>query len=420
MLRQRAESAGAMMHTSATKFPTIALRAVVLLPGACVEGALAVAVPWIVAEALLGSVWLGAASAGLVLAAMLGTLAAPAFERMLGNRRMTVITGFAVAITLGAAALSWVWQSPVHAYCFALIGIAVDAACDLGFASRVPLLARLSAQKLEQFSATNWLWGIGGAAAGSVLTGSAIASNHIVELAWALASLSLIVAIALAVILPRESHRHTTAQPPILPALFGRQFWTPAAVKLALVLGVFVFFSGPLDNLLLPAHLASRGLPASTFGDMMAALGLGLVAGLWWMQSAGSPTATGTTPAATSTQVVRTKVLVGLFGLIGQLGLMLWLPTQWALLAGLFVCAACFAPLLPMLEAAMLTAGRPAQRTLMLAALSTMIGIADMLGTISMGALMSWSSSSMALGICLGAACLAILVYSAWPKRSYA
>jgi predicted MFS family arabinose efflux permease len=97
---------------------------------------------------------------------------------------------------------------------------------------------------------------------------------------------------------------------------------------------------------------------------------------------------------------------------------MLWLPPHWLLLLGLFICATVFAPLLPVLEAAMLTAAHPAQRTLMLSALSTLVGLADVLGTVSMGALMSWSSSTAALGLCLGVACLAALACGVWPGRS--
>jgi hypothetical protein len=396
----------------AAAFPVAALRWGVVLPGACVEGAIAVALPWMVAQAALGSAWLGLASAGLVVAAMLGTLSAPVLEGQLGNRGMTVFTGFMVVAALGAATLSWVLQQPTYAYGFVLLAIAADAACDLGFSSRVPVLARLSAQQLEQFSGANWLWGIGGAAAGSVLAGWAIAAQHVVALALGLVVLSLIVAIGLALVLPRQSRiRSSTA--PMLRALWDRQFWTAAAVKVAVVLIALVFFAGPVDNLLLPARLAERGLPASAFGDMLAALGLGLAAGLWRLQISGATT----DPASDLAKTKRAKIVVGLLGLAGQLGLMLWLPLQWLLLPGLFICAALFAPLLPMLEAAMLTAARPGQRTLMLAALSTLITMADVLGTLSLGALVSWTNSSVALALCLGVVCVAASVCIVWSVR---
>jgi MFS family permease len=393
-----------MRPVGAALFPVAVMRSAVVMPGACVEGALAVALPWTLAQALRGSAWLGAASAGLVLAAMLGTLVAPALERQVGNRRMTVLLAFASMAALAAAALCWVSALAAPAYCFVLLAIAADAACDLGFASRMPLLARLSAQRLEQFSGSNWLWGIVGAATGSVLAGWAVAADRVLALALGSVWLSFGVAVALAVLLPRESRRRTN-QPPMMRALIDRSFWTARAVKVALVLIVLVFFSGPLDNLLLPAHLSSRSLPASTFGNMLAALSLGLAAGLWWMQSSGAATEG------------RKKLVVGLLGMAGQLGLMLCLPPQWLLLSGLFVSAALFAPLLPMLEAAMLTAARPAQRTLMLAAMSTLIGLADVLGTLSLGFLMSWSSSTLALSVCLGVACLAVVMTGVWPSR---
>lgn len=117
-------------------------------------------------------------------------------------------------------------------------------------------------------------------------------------------------------------------------------------------------------------------------------------------------------PAVSSAKAKRIKVVLGLLGLVGQLGLILWLPHQWLLLIGVFLGAALFAPLLPMLEAAALSVARPAQRTLMLAALSTLIAVADVLGTLSMGALMRWTSSTAALGVCLGIACLACVVCS--------
>lgn len=373
------------------------------------EGALAVALPWLVAQATLGTPWLGAASAGLVLSAMLGTLAAPVLERRLGNRRMTVLTGFAVVAALAVAALCWAAKLPAPAYGFVLLAMAADAASDLGFASRMPLLARLSAQRLEQFSGANWLWGIGGAAAGSVVAGWALAAHSVIGLAVGLIALSLLVAIGLALLLPRETRRREN-KPALMRTLLERQFWTASAVKVAVVLIAVVFFAGPIDNLLLPAHLTARGLPASTFGDMLAAIGLGLGAGLWWVQASGA------TPDPASQR--RTMVVLGLLGFAGQLGLMLWLPQQWLLLTGLFLSASLFAPLLPILEAAMLTAARPAQRTLMLAALSTLIGVADVLGTLSLGALVRESNTTVVLGVCIAVTCVAAAVYSLWPRRT--
>jgi MFS family permease len=265
-------------------FPITTLRAIVVLPGACMEGALAVAAPWMIANATLGTPWLGLASAGVVLAAMLGTLIAPALENWLGNRRMVVSTAFVVMVSLGFAALCWALKFVAPAYAFVLLAIAADAASDLGFASRIPLLAKLSAQRLAQFSSANWLWGIGGAAVGSVMAGWALSAQHVQYLAWSLVLLSLVVAVGLALLLPRESSVRAKTQP-VLRLILSRQLWSSDALKLAVVLVAVVFFVGPIDNFLLPGHLAARAWPASTFGDMLAATGLGLAAGLWLAQS---------------------------------------------------------------------------------------------------------------------------------------
>lgn len=405
-----------MNSGAAARLPVRALRGLVVLPGACVEGALAVALPWTLAQALLGSAWLGAASAGLVLAAATGTLVAPVLERALGNRRMTVLAAFVVAVALGAAAWSWVWPQPLLAYGFVLLAIAADAACDLGFSARMPLLARLAAQRLELFSGANWLWGIGGAAIGSLVAGWAVAAKHIAELVFGLVLLSLLVAIALAVVLPREPRRRVALQP-VFQLLRDRRLWTPAVVKMSAVLTVLFFFIGPFDSLLVPAHLASSNLPSSLFGNMLAALGLGLAAGLGWMQWSVSARVPDVDPASASAPTGHKRVVAGLLGLAGQMALMLWLPPQWLLLTGLFTCAFLFAPMLPILEAKMLTAAPSGQRTLVLAAMSTLVGVADGLGALSMGALISWSSTAMTLVVCLGAVCLAAAAFSVWPRR---
>jgi hypothetical protein len=93
---------------------------------------------------------LGLASAGLVAAAMVGTLAAPALERLIGNRHMAVLTSFAVVVALGGAALCWTNNLPAIAYGCVLIALSADAASDLGFASRMPVLARLSALRISR------------------------------------------------------------------------------------------------------------------------------------------------------------------------------------------------------------------------------------------------------------------------------
>jgi MFS family permease len=393
---------------SPVKFPTRTLRATVVLPGAFMEGALAVLVPWLVAKATLSTPWLGLASAGVVLAAMLGTLTAPKLESWLGNRRMVVSTAFVVAVSLGSAAVCWALNLAAPAYAFILLAMAADAASDLGFASRMPVLARLSAQRLAQFSAANWMWSIGGAAAGSVVAGWALSADHLLGLASGLVWLSLMVVVGLALLLPRASRRRVKTQP-VIQQILSRQLWSSAALKLAAVLVAVVFFVGPIDNLLLPSHLAARAWPANAFGDMLAATGLGLAAGLWLAQSDSFTNRTASKR--------RWVIELGLFGFIGQLILMLWLPQPWLLLGCLFLCAAMFAPLLPMLETAMLTVALPAQRTLMLAELSTLVGAADVVGTVSMGALISYSSSTTALSVCLAAA-IAVVVCCVWPSHA--
>jgi predicted MFS family arabinose efflux permease len=390
------------------KYPTTSLRVMIVLPGACLEGVLATLTPWLIAQKTLGTVWLGLASAGLVLASMLGTLAAPLLERWMGNRRMTVLTAFAVPVALYLAMLFWIDDMSLAAYGFVLLAMAADAASDLGFASRMPLLARLSAQRLEQFSSANWLWAIGGAAIGSIVAGWAMSAKYNLELICAIILLSLITAIGLALLLPRES-RIPAHRQPSLAAVFSRRFWTPQAARLALILAAAVLIAGPIDNLLLPGHLTAKQWSADAFGDMLAVTGLGLAVGLWRSQST----------LSSQVSVKRGQpMLLGLLGLAGQLGLMLWLPQPWLVLVGLFFCAIIFAPLLPILEAAMLTAAPPAQRTLMLAALSTLLGLADMLGTVLMGALISLSSSTAALAMCFVISLVAALLCYVYYSRS--
>jgi MFS family permease len=399
--------------TSAKRFPINALRVMVLLPGACVEGALAVLLPWTVTSTLLASPWLGAASAGLVAAPIIGTMAAPSLDMRIGHRAMTVISAVVVVAALAAAVVCWIWTYTLLAYSLVLLAIAADAISDLGFASRVPLLARLSARNLESFSASNWLCSIGGAAAGSLMAGWAVAADFLVELVFVLVMLSLIVAIGLGLLLPRQRQRRKT-HAPIRSTLLQSQFWTPSAKKVAVIVALLVFVGGPLDNLLLPAHLASRGLPASTFGEMIAATGLGLALGLWKVQSSAQANDAQRHNWERRGTTQHHWITLGLLGIAGQLALMLWLPPQWSLLLGLFLCATLFAPLLPILEAAILRAALPAQRTLMLAALSTVIGLADFFGTVIIGALTSSSGSSIALFVCLATICTAALAYRFW------
>ncbi len=382
--------------TVIARFPIAALRSLVVLPGACIEGALAATVPLLIARATLGTAWLGLASAGLVLAPMLGTLAAPALERRLGNRWMTLITSVLAAASLCVAAVSWLSSQIAIAYGFVLLASAADSACDLGFTSRLPLFARLARERLDRFSGSNWVWAIAGVAIGSLGAGSLIAAERLSMLFTSLVTLSLIVCVGLAVLLPRNS-RMKHASSPRLRAVFQRHFWRPQALKLAAILFAVVFFAGPIDNLLIPAHLASHGRAANTFGEILATAGLGVATSLAFFIDA----------AKRST---RSTAVIGLCGFALQLVVILILPSRWVLLSCVFVSAICFAPLLPMMQSAMLKAASAAQRTLMLAALATLVSLADMLGTLTFGAVVSAGGSALAISICLALVCLAAIL----------
>jgi MFS family permease len=377
------------------------------------EGALAVVAPWLITQATFGTAWFGLATAGLVLAAMLGTLLTPVLEKRMGLRRMVLQTANAVVASLAGAALCWANDLSAAAYAFVLLAIAADSSCDVGFTSRMPLIAKLSGERLEQFSGSNWLWGIGGAASGSVIAGWTLSANYVAALVGGMVLLSLVTAIGLAVLMPRRSRKSSASanKSPNPLAVFSRSFWTPRGVKLATVLVVLVIFVGPVDNLLIPGHLAAKNWSASTFGDMLAAIGLGLAAGLLLAQKSSS------TINAVSKR--RRLVSLGLIGFACQLGMVLWLPQPLVLLVGLFLCAILWAPLLPMIEAAMMTAAPPAQRTLMLSALSTLLSIADMVGTMGMGAIVSVTSSTSVLIVCIAIAGLTAVVSWIWPSRQF-
>ena len=380
------------------------LRALVVLPGAAVEGALMVALPWMVTRAAQGTPWLGIASAGIVGAGLLGTLLAPFLERRLGNRLMTVATGFACGAALVVAGWSWIMDEMLLAYAMALVSIVADATCDVGFTARLPVLARLARQRLERLSAGNWLWSIGGAALGSVFAGWALDAQQRVLLVTVLCAATLLVAVALALLLPRQA-QYVRTEPP-MRALWSAQFWSPSAVRIALVLAALVFFAGPLDNLLMPLHLTTHGQPAEVYGHVIASAGLGIAVGLSLLQS------------DRITRHRRVAVVAGLLGLAVQLTTLMLLPPQWLLLVGTFVGAVLFAPLLPMLEATMLSVARPTQRTLMLAALSALAALADISGTISLGVVAAHEGSAGALAVCISVAVVAVVAAAVAAVRS--
>jgi MFS family permease len=391
------------MAAAGVAYPVLALRLLVVLPGALVEGALAVALPWLVAKQTQGTAWLGIASAGLMGAALLGALVAPSLEQRAGPRRMTVLAAFAAAGLLVLALWCWAAGQPTLAYLFALTAVAADAACDVGFTARLPVLARLARQRLDRFSAGNWLWAIGGAAVGSVAAGWALDAQRHAALMAVLAATTLAVAVALVCVLPREAKSRRAR--PAMRSLADRGLWRRPLVQLTGAMAALVVFAGPVDNLLLPVHLSSHGWPAEAFGETVAALGLGVACGLALMQGGGTP------------QQRPLLIGAGLLGLALQLVVVLWLPPRWSMLAGVFVGAALFAPLLPMAEAAALKAAPPAQRTLFVAAWSTLLGVCDVIGTVGFGALVTKTDSTTALGVCVAAALTAVAAYAAYARR---
>lgn len=328
------------------------------------------------------------ASAALVLAPLLGTLAAPVLSGKLGARRVTVAAAAVVVVCLGAAGASWAMGEAVIAFGWALGALAADAACDLAFTARLPLLARLSRRSLVGVCSGNWLWGLPAGALGSVLAGWTGNEARLNALMIALVFASALVAVGLAVLLPRESRRR-----PRPDAGFGRVFsagfWTRRALVMTVGLVSFVFFVGPMDNLLVPAHLAAREQPASLFGYLMAAAGIGVAIGLVAVQSKG---------------VVaheRALLLVGLVAVAGQVALLLWLPAAWIVIAGVLLSSALFAPLLPIVEAALLKVSSEANRALLMATVTTLVNVADVLGTLCLGVAAGLMGSDAALMIVL-------------------
>lgn len=372
----------------AAHYPARALRCFVVAPGAFVEGALAVLLPWMIASKTLHSSWLGMASAAVVLAPMLGTLAAPVLSGKLGARRVTVAAAAAVVVCLGAAGASWAMGEAVIAFGWALGALAADAVCDLAFTVRLPLLARLCRQPLMRLSSGNWLWGLPGAALGSVLAGWAVNEGKLGALMVVLVLACALVAVGLAVLLPRESRRRPQPDAGFV-RVFSAGFWTRRALVVTVGLVGFVFFVGPLDNLLIPAHLVAREQPASLFGYLMAAAGIGVAIGLVAVQS------------KSVVAHERALLLVGLVAVAGQIALLLWLPAAWIVIAGVLLTSALFAPLLPIMEAALLKVSSEANRALLLATVTTLVSVADVLGTLCLGAAVGLMGSDAALMIVL-------------------
>ena len=373
-----------------TPHQALALRSLVVLPGALVEGVLAVVLPWLVARASLGTAWLGALSALLVAAALMGTLVAPLAAKRFGSRRVVLASALLAAVSLGVAAALWFLGFTASAFGVALIAIAADGMADVTFSARTPVMARLAKVQLMQFTSANWLWSVCGVAAGSALAGAAMGDGALdtPSIEWLAAStavLSLLVAMALAVLMPRDSRRpHRIRGVPITPS--KRALWNQRTVLLIALIAGMSFVYGPVDNLLAPAHLASNGREAVVFGTIMAAGAVGLAVGLLL------------THAVRADRHGAALLSVGLAGIVAQLVLLWWLPSNLALVVASFVTAVAVGPLLPLLETSALKAVASTHRTVLLAAASTAATLADLAGTAVFGALAGASGTSSALG----------------------
>jgi hypothetical protein len=303
-----------------------------------------------------------------------------------------VLAGALVAaVGLGVAAALWFFGFVASAFGVALMAIAADGMADVAFSARTPVMARLAKAPLMQFTSANWLWSVFGLAAGGALAGftmgdGALNSPLIASLAAGTAVVSLLVASALAVLMPRDAR--TLHRMRGVPASHTRRdLWNQRTVWLIVLIAGMSFLYGPVDNLLAPAHLASNDREASTFGAMTAAGAIGLAVGL------------------VMTQTVRTDrhgralMSIGLAGIVAQLALLWWLPSDLTLLVVSLVTAAAFAPLLPLLESYALGAVASTHRTLLLALTATAASLADLAGTAVLGTLASAAGTGSALGV---------------------
>jgi hypothetical protein len=416
----RATGIGAVIRNAASgppptqRYPLRALRMAVLLPGAFLEGALLVLLPWAVTRASLGTPWLGVLSGLIVAAAMVGNLLAPLTTAWWGSRRMVIAGACVSAVCVAAATAAWFFDLRVHAFVLALFAVVADNMADVGFAARMPFVARVSGQPLLKFSATNWLWGIVGAAMGSACAGWALTEAAEGMLLVTISGLSLAVAFGLLMLLPRDP-RARPRSVSILRQFGSAAVWTPRAIVLTAGIAWLSFVYGPVDNLLLPARLASEQRDATTFGAMMAAGGIGLAVGLLLTQR--RSTATNTASGRSGGLLI-----IGVVGMLAQLLLLWWLPDRWILVAGSFATAAFIAPLLPVLESAILLAARSAHRTVLLALVGIIATAADLAGTAVLGTVASSAGPRSALMLALmlaaaGAFALLALWFSVVPQR---
>lgn len=394
-----------------TPHQALALRGLVLLPGALVEGALAVVLPWLVARASLGTAWLGLLSALLVAAALAGPLLTPLATKHWGSRRVVLAGALVSAAGLGVAATLWFLGLIAPAFGLVLLAIVADGMADVAFSARIPVMARLDKASLMQFTSANWLWIMCGVSLGSGLAGITMGNGTLdrSSMAWlaaGLVTLSMVVAIALTVLMPRDA-RITHCMREAQIKYSTRALWNQRTVLLLVLIAGMSFLYGPLDNLLAPVHLASNDREASTFGAIMAAGTVGLAAGLFL------------------TQTMRTNrhsnvlLSVGYAGIVSQLALLWWLPSDLTLVVVSFITAAAVAPLLPLLETSTLKSVASSHRTVLLSAAATAASLADLAGTATFGTLAGAAGTSSALEVALVLAGIGFVVVVPMAKRVF-
>jgi hypothetical protein len=385
----------------------LALRTAVVLPGAFAEGVLAVLLPWSIAQAALGTSWLGILSSLLVVAAIVGSVLASPVSHRLGSWRMTVYAGVVSCLCIVCATVLWFVDLKLEAFLLALCAMAADGMADLGFSSRTPVIARMYKLSLVGFSGGNWLWGIVGLALGSSMAGWLISLNHIGALLIVLSVNSLVVAASVPKILPRDA-RHSQKQYGHWTAALSSALWTPQMIALTTCIVWLSFVYGPMDNLLIPAQLTSSHRDASIFGMLVTAGGLGLAVGLAMTQAKRAYSAT-------------SKMLIlwfGIFAAVLQIVLVWWAPENWQLIVGTFITAAIFSPFLPMMESTLLLAVKAPSRTLVLAVVGTLASGADMLGTAATGWAINYAGVDRVLAGC-ALALSPLLAYLYFVRHSF-
>jgi hypothetical protein len=203
------------------------LRPLVVFPGAVVESAMTVSLPWMLANEAGGTVWLPILSASGFAARLRGAILAPVLERRVARRRMTLGAGYTAAAALPAAWACLQLGTNEWAFAVTAVSIVADAACDVGFAAHLPLLARLARQRLERFSRV-------------ISCGRSPAQPLAVS---------------------RRALRGLNA--------------SGATVRITIGFAALIFVTGPIDNLPLPMYVSANGADSGVFAQVMGASGLG-------------------------------------------------------------------------------------------------------------------------------------------------